>query len=390
MEALKKVMQSRAASRVGQLSALALAVALGGVGLACSSEDSGGSNTATAGSSGASSGGTAAGAGTGGVTASAGSTGVTGGGTSNGGTSGAAGASGAAGSGGQTAGSAGAAGTAGSGGQAQTTELRITSSNIRYGTADDGVNAWEERRELLFKVLTDEKFDSAGLQEALAFQLSELDVALSAYGRVGVGRDDGKTKGEYSAILYLKSRYEAVSAGTFWFSDTPETPGSMSWGNTLPRICTWARLKNLATGRHYYHYNVHYDHLSQPSREKSSQLLAARIAQRPEQADPVIVTGDFNAEPGNLAIDYLLGTASVGGMQNPFKMRDAWLDFHATEPESTTHHSFMGGATGGIHIDYVFYGPGVSSKSAEIVRTHEGDVYPSDHYPVSAVLTLAP
>ncbi len=279
---------------------------------------------------------------------------------------------------------------AGSGGQAQATELRITSSNIRYGTADDGVNAWGKRRELLFKVLTDQTFDSAGLQEALAFQLDELDVALPTYGRVGVGRDDGKTKGEYSAIVYLKARYEAVSSGTFWFSDTPETPGSMSWGNTLPRICTWARLKNIATGRHYYHYNVHYDHLSQPSRERSSQLLAARIAQRAEQADPVIVTGDFNAEPDNLAITYLLGTASVDGMQNPFKMQDAWLDFHASESDSTTHHAFMGGTTGGIHIDYVMYGPGVMSKSAEIVRTHEGDVYPSDHYPVSAVLTLAP
>jgi endonuclease/exonuclease/phosphatase family metal-dependent hydrolase len=384
-------MQSRALSSVGRVGGfaqrLARAVALAGFSLACSSSEGGstpaGAGTNSGGNAGAAS--AAAGAASG-SSSTAGGAGSAGAAAGDGGGAGLAGSAGS----GNGGGNGGAAGMAGGGGQAQATELRITSSNIRYGTADDGVNEWEKRRALLFEVLSDQAFDSAGLQEALAFQLAELDTALPTYGRVGVGRDDGKTKGEYSAILYLKTRYEAVSSGTFWFSDTPETPGSKSWGNTLPRICTWARLKNIATGRHYYHYNVHYDHLSQPSREKSSQLLAARIAERPDQADPVIVTGDLNAEPENLAITYLLGTASIGGLQNPFKMKDAWLDFHAADPDSTTHHSFMGGTTGGIHIDYVMYGPGVTSKSAEIVRTHEGDVYPSDHYPVSGVLTLAP
>jgi endonuclease/exonuclease/phosphatase family metal-dependent hydrolase len=278
-------------------------------------------------------------------------------------------------------------------GAAAATELRITTSNIRYGTADDGVNAWDKRRELLFTVLKAQDFDSVGLQEALDFQLKELDVELSDYSRVGVGRDDGKTKGEYSAILYKKAKYEAVANGTFWFSDTPEVPGSMSWGNTLPRICTWARLKNLQTGGYYYHFNVHLDHISVPSRQKSSQLLAARIVARPEQADPVIVTGDFNAEPvmgDEVTIPYLLGTAKIDDMQNPFVMEDAWLKLHPGDPDDTTHHSFKGGTTGGIHIDYIFYGPKVSATSAEIVHTHEGDVYPSDHYPVSAVLSVAP
>jgi endonuclease/exonuclease/phosphatase family metal-dependent hydrolase len=298
-------------------------------------------------------------------------------------------AGGGAGSGGSAGNAGGGAGGAGgSGGAAPMLELRITSSNIRYGTASDGINVWDERKALLFQVLTEQMFDSAGLQEALAFQLEELDAALPAYARVGVGRDDGEEQGEFSAILYNEARYEAVSSGTFWFSDTPEVPGSMSWGNTLPRICSWVRLKHLETGRHYYHFNLHLDHLSQPSREKSAQLLAKRIAERPDQADPVVVTGDFNAEPDNLAITYLLGTAMFENAQTPFKVEDAWLKLHAADTNSTTYHAWNGGMTGGTHIDYVMFGPGITAKSAEIIFDHEGDIYPSDHYPVSAVFTL--
>jgi endonuclease/exonuclease/phosphatase family metal-dependent hydrolase len=319
----------------------------------------------------------------------------TGGASNSGGVSGSAGVAGGVGSGAQAgqagAGQGGAGGLAGSAGQAGSAaalELHITSSNIRYGTADDGINAWPLRKALLFQVLKDQAFDSAGLQEALASQLTEIDTALPEYGRVGVGRDDGKTKGEYSPILYLKQRYEVVSSGTFWFSDTPEVPGSMSWGNTLPRICTWARLKHVPTGRHYWHYNVHLDHLSEPSRQKSAQLVATRMAARPELDEPAILTGDFNATPDSVAVRYLLGEQTIDNAQTPITLVDAWLKLHAADPASMTFHSFNGGTTGGTHIDYVMFGSGVSAKSAEIIRTHDDAVYPSDHYPVSAALEL--
>jgi endonuclease/exonuclease/phosphatase family metal-dependent hydrolase len=377
-------------ARAGQLTAsrwlFALALCSALPLLACSSGEDAPRGSASTGGNGQAGGGAGATSGGGAGGTSAGTAGSSGAG------GGASGSGGGGGSAGQ-AGSGGSGGSGGTGGAPMATELRITTSNIRYGTANDGVNAWDKRRELLFTVLKAQSFDSAGMQEVLDSQAKELDTALSDYARVGVGRDDGKTKGEYSPIFYKKAEYEAVTSGTFWFSDTPEVPGSMSWGNTLPRICTWARLKNLKTGSHYYHFNVHLDHISVPSRQKSSQLLAARIVARPDQADPVILTGDFNAEPvmgEELTIPYLLGTAKIDDMQNPFVMVDAWLKLHPGDMDDTTHHSFMGGTNGGIHIDYIFYGPGVSAKSAEIVRTHEGDVYPSDHYPVSAVLTLAP
>ena len=307
--------------------------------------------------------------------------------------SGTAGNPGAAGTGPASAGSSGDAGAnaqAGAGGAADALSFRITTSNIRFASEDDGVNVWPARKALLFQVLEAQAFDSAGLQEALAAQLADFATEMPEYGQIGVGRNDGKTKGEYASILYSKERLAVASSGTFWFSDTPEVPGSKSWGNDLPRICTWARLQDLETGRHYWHYNVHLDSDSQPSREKSVVLLAQRMAARAEPTEPVILTGDFNAEPNNLAVTHLLDQQLIEGAKAPFALQDAWILLHPGDPESRTSHKFKGGATGGGHIDYIMFGTGVTATSAEITRTHEGDVYPSDHYPVSATLELVP
>ena len=157
--------------------------------------------------------------------------------------------------------------------------LTVMSFNIRYGTANDGDNHWNLRREFLFDVMRETDVDLAGLQEALDAQLGELLQVLPQYGLVGVGRDDGRTRGEYAAILYRRDRFRVSDAGTFWFSDTPEVVASRSWGNRITRICTWARFVD-RDGQAFWHYNVHLDHESQPSRERSATLLAERIAAR--------------------------------------------------------------------------------------------------------------
>jgi endonuclease/exonuclease/phosphatase family metal-dependent hydrolase len=175
------------------------------------------------------------------------------------------------------------------------------SFNIRYGTANDGDNSWPFRRDFVLQVIADQAPDILGIQEALNFQVDELSSGLDGYALVGVGRDDGRSEGEYAAILYLAARFELQETGTFWLSDTPEIPGSASWGNRVTRICTWARLRDRNSGISFYAYNVHLDHESQPSRERSAELLAARIASR-THPDPVIVTGDFNAGEQNSAM----------------------------------------------------------------------------------------
>ena len=126
-----------------------------------------------------------------------------------------------------------------------------------------------------------------GTQEALRFQLDELGKELANYGEVGVGRDDGKTAGEYSAILYDRRRFEVLDEGTFWFAEEPAEPGTLTWGSTFARICSWARLRDKTSGREFYVFNQHWDHQSQESREKSAEKLLARIAGR----DPSGIAG---------------------------------------------------------------------------------------------------
>ena len=188
-------------------------------------------------------------------------------------------------------------------------DVGVMSFNIRYGTANDGENRWPLRRDFLMDLVRQDNADVTGLQEALHGQIVEITTALPAYGVIGVGRDDGKTRGEYAAILYRRDRFHVAESGTFWFSETPSTVASTSWGNTITRICSWARLID-RQGSAFWVFNVHLDHQSQPSRERSTALLAERIRARANPGEPVIVTGDFNVGENNPALPVLVGGAT--------------------------------------------------------------------------------
>jgi endonuclease/exonuclease/phosphatase family metal-dependent hydrolase len=256
-------------------------------------------------------------------------------------------------------------------------ELAVMSFNIRYGTADDGADRWPLRRSLLVDVIRDSGAVIVGVQEALRFQLDEIRAALPHLDEAGVGRDDGAMAGEYSAILYDTTRISLEEQGTFWFSDSPTEPGSTGWGNTIPRICTWARFRDRAEGGTFTVYNVHWDHVSQPSRERSAALLLERIAAGPS-GDAVIVMGDFNAGESNPAFSALTGSAMV-------PLRDTFRELHPDSTAVGTFHGFAGG-TAGEKIDAVLVGPGWEVVRAGIVRTARDGRYPSDHYPVTALL----
>lgn len=261
--------------------------------------------------------------------------------------------------------------------------LTVMSFNIRYGTANDGDNHWKQRREFLLDVMREADADLVGLQEALDGQIRELLDALPQYGVVGVGRDDGRTRGEYAAILYRRDRFRVSDAGTFWFSDTPETVASKSWGNSITRICTWARFVD-RDGRAFWHYNVHLDHQSQPSRERSAALLAERIAARRNSDEPAIVTGDFNAGETNPAVTRL--TTPQGDV--PALYLDSFRVKYPDEKETGTFTGFKFGVTTGDKIDYVLVPPGTDVQSAAIIRTSRDGRYPSDHFPVIAKILL--
>jgi endonuclease/exonuclease/phosphatase family metal-dependent hydrolase len=262
-------------------------------------------------------------------------------------------------------------------------ELRVMSFNIRYGSANDGENRWPNRKEMVFDVIRKQESDVVGLQEALRFQIDEIREAVPVYGEIGVAREDGRIDGEYSAILYRTDRFGVAEAGTFWLSETPEVPGSSHWGNACVRICTWARLIENRTGKAFYIYNTHLDHISQNSREKSTALIARRIADR-NHKDPFVLTGDFNAGEDNPAITYLKGKTAA---ETPAKMVDTFRVLHPNVIDVRTHHAFKG-ARQGSKIDYVFAQPTAKVLEAQILYDNTNGRYPSDHYPVTARLRL--
>jgi endonuclease/exonuclease/phosphatase family metal-dependent hydrolase len=261
--------------------------------------------------------------------------------------------------------------------------LTVMTFNIRYGTAKDGDNHWTLRREMVFDVIREQNADLVGLQEALAFQIDEIAAAAPTYAVVGVGRDDAGSAGELSAILFKKDRLRVADAGTFWFSDTPSVPGSKSWGNNITRICTWARFVD-RDGRGFYHFNLHLDHESQPSRERSTELLKQRIEARAIAAEPVIVSGDFNVGERNPALVALVARPAEG----PPPFVDTFRVRYPDETLVGTFSGFKYGNTGGEKIDYVLVQPDTEVLEAGIIRTSRNERYPSDHFPVIARIRL--
>ena len=250
--------------------------------------------------------------------------------------------------------------------------------NVRFGTAGDGPDAWPLRRDALLAWLASKQPGVLGVQEALHFQIEELAAALPGYGWAGAGRDDGRERGEYAAILFDRDRFELLESDTFWFSDSPQTPGSTSWGNRITRICSWVRLRDRHNGGHFYVYNLHLDHESQPSRERSIELLLRRIEARSHADAPVLVLGDFNAGESNPASLALRDAGYV----------DTFRVLHPGERTVGTFNAFSG-TTDGEKIDHIFIraDAGWTVRDARIHRdtTPQGRNL-SDHFAVSADL----
>ncbi len=252
--------------------------------------------------------------------------------------------------------------------------LSVGTCNVRWDCPDDGEHRWELRRERLAALLRAWAPDVLGLQEPFRHQLDFLRQALPDYDISGVGRDDGEDAGEHCAILYRRDRFQTAAGSTFWLAEEPETPGSIAWGARHPRICTWVSLTEQDTNAPFFVYNVHLDHESQTAREKGVELLLERIRHR-AGAGPVIVLGDFNAEPDNPAVARLGGAAS-----SPLTSALAAV-------AGGTFHGFTGEAAGGP-IDYVFCSPEWQVLSARVLHGDHARPFPSDHFPISAVLQL--
>ncbi len=259
--------------------------------------------------------------------------------------------------------------------------VRVLTFNLRYiNSSDRGANMWTERRDAVAELIKKDAADFIGTQEAFRVMIDDVKARLPGYGEIGVGREDGKTKGEHSAILFREAVWSVEASGTFWLSDTPEVVASSTWGNKVTRICTWGRFKHKTSGRELFFFNAHFDHQSQPAREKSAALILQRIRDRGSKA-PFIFVGDLNATPENPAITTL--------QKGPPALTDAWLSLHKDAPATTagTFHDFSG-KQDGPHIDYIFAPAEITAVESSILHDAKGGNFPSDHFPVRATLRL--
>ena len=254
--------------------------------------------------------------------------------------------------------------------------LNVMTFNVRYDNPADGEDRWELRKARAVEILRRHPSATIGLQEALAHQIEDLATALPTYEALGVGRDDGRGRGEFAAILYDRTRLQALRSDTFWLSETPAAPGSKSWGNRITRICTWVFFRDRTTGRRFYHFNAHLDHESQPSREHGIALILDRIKGRGTD-DPVLLTGDLNVGESNPVV----AAVNAAGLRDTFRV---------AHPEEKSVGTFNGWRSefGTDKIDYIFAGPGVEVERAAIVRDRIEGRWPSDHAPVTARVRL--
>lgn len=269
---------------------------------------------------------------------------------------------------------------------AQSTELiRVMSFNIRYGTANDGINRWELRKDFLVETIRNFDPDLLGTQETLAFQRDYLAQALDGYGVVAAGRDDGKDGGEMAALFYRKNRFEPIEQGHIWLSETPEKVGSKGWDAALPRIATWVKLKDLhsADSKPILYLNAHLDHKGHRARLESCRLIRSKLSELGADAR-WIVTGDFNASPDEPPYSALFDDAADR------KLLDTHRVVHRSpEANEGTFSSFDVSKTTGARIDWIGCSEDFQVRLARIDRTSRDGRTPSDHFPVIAVLRPA-
>ena len=174
----------------------------------------------------------------------------------------------------------------------------IISYNIRYDNDWDIENSWKIRRNKVSQILVQYSPSIIGIQEGLLNQVQYIDSSLIDYDYVGVGRDDGKKKGEFCAIYFDTTRYVLLKNSTFWLSETPDTI-SVGWDAALERICTYGLFKDRITKKEFWVFNTHFDHIGVVAREKSSELILKRIDKINRQSLPVVLMGDFNSTPNS-------------------------------------------------------------------------------------------
>lgn len=250
--------------------------------------------------------------------------------------------------------------------------LNVMTYNIRYDNPNDGENKWALRKDFLSSQISYNEVDIFGIQEGLQHQVNYLDSVFVAYNYIGVGRDDGKTKEEYTAIFYNAKKLKVIESNTFWLSETPNKI-SVGWDASMERICTYGLFENKNTKQQFFVFNTHFDHIGDVARIKSAALILEKIKTLNTSNLPVILMGDFNLKPEATPIKLLskeLNDARKGSISKPFGPIGTFNAFDFNKPVVD-------------RIDYIF----TSKKKIKVLKyavlsDSKDCKYPSDHLPV--------
>ena len=260
--------------------------------------------------------------------------------------------------------------------QLKAQQIKIVTYNIRYNNAADGENSWPLRKGKFDTLLNNLNADIWCFQEVLNSQLIDLKVMLPNYSFAGIGRDDGKEAGEFSPIFYNDSLFELIQLGTFWLSATPNDTGSKGWDAAITRICTWVKLKHKLSGKVFFVFNTHFDHIGVNARENSAKLILTKMNELTNN-EPIILAGDFNSEPTDKAYKNIIKNKII-------RFKDSFI-------KQKFHCTFIGfKVNGGIckRIDFIFINKYFNVKFFEIINQNDGKNYPSDHLPVLTILNM--
>jgi endonuclease/exonuclease/phosphatase family metal-dependent hydrolase len=251
----------------------------------------------------------------------------------------------------------------------QNLRLNVMTYNIRYASDQPEIYSWNNRRDGIVEIFSG--VDIAGLQEVLPVQVEYLKTKLPDYRMIYRSREKDPQEGESIPLLYRQDHFAMLDSGIFWLSDTPEVAGSNTWQAACNRIVTWCRLRDIPSGKEFFVFNTHLDHVSQYAREMSIRLILDYINNMASGL-PVILMGDFNVEDDNV----------VYRMITEYGLNDAYRGIHpVSDSTDLTFHGWRS-EIGLSRIDYIFLSNEIEIRNAEVMRKKIHGIYPSDHLPV--------
>jgi len=256
-------------------------------------------------------------------------------------------------------------------------DVTVISYNIKYDNVNDTINNWNDRKDAMVELLQHYQPGIIGMQEVLHGQLTYLVEHLSNFKYIGIGRDDGKEKGEYAPILFDTSAYKLLKSETFWLSETPDKP-SVGWDASLERVCTYGLFEDLKTHKQFYVFNTHFDHRGVLAREKSAELIVAKIKEFNTKKLPVMLMGDLNLKPEETPIQFLKKELNDGQMKTQQAFYGPSGTFSGFDPNRILT----------TRIDYIFVKNFKVQEYIHIDDRMENNKHISDHLPVLTKLYI--